>query len=491
METATKTRRVRLAGRDRLTIAQAPDESGASPSLTLTLDTPVERPHWHPRIAGKHHRPTHPGTPILFRDRFYEVLSRGSQEAQQTRYVLAPWDPDFGMRAPASLDDEAIHEDYARQAEAERLARARPVVLALSPFLGLLPADWQKELEDRYDHRSDQATGISGFVFMVVYTVSLVFLILRMLALGKVSFLIPLSSILLGESILRWASGWHLKQAMGSLPVVLACRLFDRLRPSRALAAIRRATAPDLTEDSVVDDRHGEERRLTIECEREKTDWLLHRTGLDYDGELWIPVHYERDEETDVHRYKLELHTEGDALIQRLRYDPREAHLRRSLLLLEKDRTLVQTISPFIGLLDADRKRALEAAHQIDPAAATRSSILMTGIFSIFAATMALAHLSSDQGDPLDLAPLVFGVLGIVDALRRKALAQRQPGSPLGLPFQGFADAVLARAQHVRRQAFRFWGEDGPVRTGQAPSPPPASSSPSASPSTPSSAASP
>lgn len=436
-------------------------------AVRLRFETPIER-SWHVRVEGRYHRPTSPGTPVYFHDRFFEVVEHTAGTAGHV-YRLENWDPGFGMGAPTELSEATVREAYAQHADQLRREQARPLLAALSPLLGMLPAGWQFELEERYDYVPERATAISGLLLTVVNVALCVFAFWKLVNHLEPPVTLPLHLYLVGESLLRWASGWLLRQPLGSLPVVLVASLAQSLRPSRLLAAVTPVRRTDLTDDLVAVDRHDETPRLLIETERAKDDWLLHRTGVEWSDGLWVPVRHEQDEQTGGHHYELEPHEEGDVLVQRLRYDPREAQLRRQLDRLVRDRTIVDTITPAFGLLDAERKRHLAELHGLDGASSTRWSIALTAVFAMLLASMAFVYLESGDGDGWDLLALGIGVFGLLDVARRQLLSVKLPGSPLGLPLRGFTDQAIARGHRAKRLAGRLWGEqDGPRRIDRA-----------------------
>ncbi len=458
-------RRLQLA-RDDWISAATPEGEGEARRNRLVLETPIERA-WRVRIPGEYHRADHPGTPLLFRDRFFEVVS--FEPGRPHRYTLASWDERFSMRGPEELSPAAVEAAYAAHADAERRARLRPWIALSAPLLGALAQNWQLALEDRAPYDAPRATGISGFLGMCLGIALAVYGALRFSETGRPSPWLAIGPFLFAESALRWLSGWHLQSAMGSFPIVFLCRALERLQPARVGAALRSTGPKRLPEDVVTLDQGDGQRTLWIEADHEKPDWILHRTALDYDDEAWVPVSHQRAGDDGVHRYALEPLGEDDMVLQRLTYDPREAALRRLATRLAKDRTFVQSLTPCFGLLDADRKGELERLHGFDGVRATRTSALFVALFAGFLAYLGFGNVR-DGGGVSDAAMTVLGLLGLLDSARRWASLSRQPASWFGRVVDPLADPVLERARRARRTALRLWGEHGPARLGQEPS---------------------
>ncbi|MEM6703908.1 MAG: hypothetical protein AAF690_14420 [Acidobacteriota bacterium] len=456
-------RRIELGRQDVLTLQT---DGSRTPEGELAVrarfETPIER-SWTIRTEGRHHRPTSPGTPVYFHDRFFEVLEHRATSSGHV-YLLENWDPDFGMSGPAELSEATVRVAYEQYADAVRREQARPLLAALSPLLGMLPADWQFELEERYDFVPERATAISGLLLTTLNVALALYCFWQLVHQAKAPVTLPLHLYLIGESLLRWACGFLLRQPLGSLPVVLVARVAEAFRPARVLQAVKTVERPDLTDDHVVIDQHEEVPRVLIETERAKADWLLNRTGIEWSDRLWVPVVHESDPESGVHRYELEPHEEGDLMVQRLVYDPREARLRRDLEELTRDRTLIETITPALGLLDAERKERLSALHELDVNGSTRTSIAITAVFAMLLASMAFVYLNTGEGDGWDVLALMAGVLGLLDVGRRQLLFGKVVGSPLGIPLRGFADQAIRRGERARQLSIRCWGKEGPRR---------------------------
>jgi len=176
------------------------------------IDAAAEMAPWEPR---KYRRPA-----VLFEGTRYFVVAKEPGAGSRVRYLLEPWPAD-------SPEDPAfeIHydEEYvaARDASLRRAAAGRgiePIVLAVTPLIGLLSADLKVRLERDYGIHSRVATGRSLWLEYFIFLLASVLLAISTWTGGMTGFvivrprvLVPVLVVVGLDCVVRYSS---LKEGM-------------------------------------------------------------------------------------------------------------------------------------------------------------------------------------------------------------------------------------------------------------------------------------
>ena len=100
---------------------------------------------WTPRVPRTLIRSEHPGTAILWEERYFEVVAE-ELSGESVRYVLEPWREEHAIRITDAYDEasEARREEEYRAAVRRRAARRTVNLFGI--FTGHLPAAVQEQL---------------------------------------------------------------------------------------------------------------------------------------------------------------------------------------------------------------------------------------------------------------------------------------------------------------------------------------------------------
>jgi len=204
------------------------------------IETPFER-NWRARIAGDQIRATHPGTALLFQDRYYEVVRSEPGENGLFHYYLAPWQDDLVIRQAAELSP-TTSEQAALDHQTKRLRRKQSFLLLIAtPFLGLLPRRDQLFLEKEHGTDALLSTAVSA---VLIGLPASALTILGMVASFGASFGAPFefdfqrflwpAMYFVGESMFRLWGALSASEPIGSVPVVLVAESVRAIRDHRS-----------------------------------------------------------------------------------------------------------------------------------------------------------------------------------------------------------------------------------------------------------------
>ena len=108
-----------------------------------------------------------PGTAVLWRDHFYEVIGRAAAGAGD-RWVLHFWEEASAMRGVVRLDAETVSVLREQADTQRRRQRMRVWTMPLQPLLGLAPARLQKRWAENWNFPAESATWLSTFAEILV-----------------------------------------------------------------------------------------------------------------------------------------------------------------------------------------------------------------------------------------------------------------------------------------------------------------------------------
>ena len=114
-----------------------------------------------------------PGTAVLWREHFYEVIGRAAAGAGD-RWVLRLWEQASAMRGVVRLDAEMVSVLEERADTQRRRQRMRMWTMPLLPLLGLAPARLQKHWAEKWNFPAESATWLSTFAEILVGSLGLI-----------------------------------------------------------------------------------------------------------------------------------------------------------------------------------------------------------------------------------------------------------------------------------------------------------------------------
>ena len=211
---------------------------GPSPGGELIVTSPCLDLGWKVTMGQA------PGTAVLWRESFYEVIGRAAAGAGD-RWVLRCWEEASAMRGVVRLDAETVSVLGERADTQRRGQRTRMWTMPILPLLGLAPARLQKRWAKNWNFPAGSATWLSTFAEILVGSMG--FIQALALAFGGDWFLpawlhwaAVVGPLLVVEGMVRLvlvvADGEPVGSALG-LPLVL-------LAPKKDL--FREVTAPEL-----------------------------------------------------------------------------------------------------------------------------------------------------------------------------------------------------------------------------------------------------
>ena len=135
----------------------------------LRIDSPVEKPGWKPRSLSGYGRAPFPGTPLVVDGEHYEIVlfrwTRGT--FPRYFYYLAPWDEQFPIPSPVAYTPESCRAVLEARKALVRSNRSAFAITLLTPLVGLLPADDQRDVQQQQNPADDVHLGTAGRVLVL------------------------------------------------------------------------------------------------------------------------------------------------------------------------------------------------------------------------------------------------------------------------------------------------------------------------------------
>jgi hypothetical protein len=199
--------------------------------VALRIDSPWEKP-WKARLPGGATSAPFPGTTILFEEALYEVVG-AEAVGDRFLYLLRPWEEASPTRQVLPYSVESC-EAAARERE-EHLRRLRQghFLSWLSPLVGLLPGEDQRRIERDHGISASRATLLSALILLGPSVLAVVRGLATLMAdraglAHEVPWdtLMPLSSYLMVESLVRLGAAGYAGEPLGSLFVAFPTLAF-------------------------------------------------------------------------------------------------------------------------------------------------------------------------------------------------------------------------------------------------------------------------
>jgi hypothetical protein len=246
---------------------------------------------WQPRTEKTSTSAEHPGTAVLWCDKYYEVVDIKPLAGSAVRYVLAPWRDEHVMRITDRYDEESEALRLSEHRAALRREKQRTSANVLAVFMGHLPAVVQEQLASELGVNAPRLTIASAIPPLIAFVVCLHFTVSAVIQ-HKPSpvpmWVWMVVAYLTFDAIFRAHTAWIQNRPMGSLPglVVYAIYYFVA-RDGKIVSPFKPADGSSVkyTEPSAEESLHDafivREPFLTLLTPREQSR-LLERFDYDY-----------------------------------------------------------------------------------------------------------------------------------------------------------------------------------------------------------------
>lgn len=172
---------------------------------------------WIPRVPGTLTSAEHPGTAILWEDRFFEVVSADASAGGSVRYVLEPWPENHVMRVSVAYDEASEEQREIEYRSAVRRDKGRKAANLAGIFTGLLPASVQEQLGNELGILPPKLTALSLFVPLAYLVWFANEFVRQTLVREAIPFpLLLLAIYLFFESVVRLNVAWFHRRPIGS-----------------------------------------------------------------------------------------------------------------------------------------------------------------------------------------------------------------------------------------------------------------------------------
>jgi hypothetical protein len=191
---------------------------------------------WTARVPRSNTHSEHPGTAVLWDERYYEVLNADVMQGGGIRYVLAVWRDDMVFRDFQTYDD-ASEARIAADWEAAMRQRKRGKLAWLSGMiLGHLPAPIQNRIANEYGVSAPRMTVLSTIPSLVLLGICVWLYAgarLKMEASPVPVWVWIIAMYSLAESAMRYLVYMGQNRAMGSLPGTIVYSILSIIAPQR------------------------------------------------------------------------------------------------------------------------------------------------------------------------------------------------------------------------------------------------------------------
>jgi hypothetical protein len=177
----------------------------------IVLSCRIPKPLWHPRAEKTNTTSEHPGTAILWDEKYYEVVDVKPLAGTAVRYVLEPWTDHHVMRMTDRYDEESEAQRVSEHRAAILREKQRKGTNAMAILTGHLPAVVQERLASELGVNAPRLTLASILPPVLAFAICLHFTVKAVLA--KTASPVPgwlwlIVGYMTGESILRAHIAW-------------------------------------------------------------------------------------------------------------------------------------------------------------------------------------------------------------------------------------------------------------------------------------------
>jgi len=432
----------------------------------LRIESPIEKPGWKARSFSVIGQSFFPGAAIEFEGLYYEIVLQDFDGGPppMTSYYLKRWEDVHAIRTQFHYNELECQKLLRSHREQKQTHIVTIVLESVAPLLGMLPAEDQIKIGNRYGIPPTRMTSISA-VAMLIPSILGMFLFIAHSIGGAplpgpegLQNIYPFGMYFFVECLLRMLTSMKLEEPIGSLPVALPFLIFRNIRQSFDSEYKRR-------EFEKMESRSGQQQNILANARDEvlrtespdhdleiisvlpKDHWNS-RLGIGYEESWYGLVGSERIRQGKIVRYRyfLKRAEEGTWFLIVSLYDPDEVRV----LYREKRRTdlktWVDTFAVVWGLLSKEDQIRLEEFYDFDALKFTKMTAAILGLFAIVNAIVSVLKLTTHAARPIDgwiLLPAIFFVLE--SASRWNDARKGDPaGSVLGILARPFAARLLA-----------------------------------------------
>ncbi|MGZ7081084.1 MAG: hypothetical protein ACXVJT_16840 [Thermoanaerobaculia bacterium] len=270
-------------------------EPGAGAQLLLSC---IRSKGWLARIPKTLTTSQHPGTAILWDERFFEVVAADTQPDGGVRYVLEPWRDEDVIRVSEAYDERSEQRREAEVLAAAKREKGRIIANLLGIFTGQLPAIVQQRLAGELGILPTRLTFLSlvlPFIYLIWWVNEAARRFMHADA-GPMPFAFTLIAIfLLVESVVRLQIVWAQSRPVGSAAGGILYLLFYAVAGKRTKAVSPftvdkgqgvRYTSPD--QETELRDAYMMREPLLTLLSVEEQNALARRFGYDFRKHAFI-----------------------------------------------------------------------------------------------------------------------------------------------------------------------------------------------------------
>ncbi|MCI0413579.1 hypothetical protein L0222_12370 [bacterium] len=431
----------------------------------LRIDAPFEKPGWKSRSFSPTGQSIFPGSAIEFEGSYYEIVFQDYEPGPplQICYYLNPWEERFPIRLQFHYNKEECRNTARARRNQIKSNRQNVLLTLFSPLVGMLPAEDQIRIANRFGISATQMTFFSALILLPPSAFCILFFAANWF--GKVPFpgppsihwIYPFGFYFFSESLLRMLTASKLDEPVGSLFVSL---------PILSWRSIRQIFDPNSAQRNLenlrpIDDRQrsllANARDEVIPAENEAYDLEVlsvlpknhwnPRIGIGINGAWYGLVETDKIKHgKNIHyRFRLKKAPEGTWFSSVIEYNPDEVQLMYLATRKTDLKTWVDTFAVLWGLLSREDQERLENLYDFDSMKFSRLTIVAIGILAFANLGVSLMNLLTGLGRALDAWLLLLSGFFLFETFSRwKDLRAGQPsGSVLGVFVRPFARKLL------------------------------------------------
>jgi hypothetical protein len=437
----------------------------AGHNYELRIDSPFEKPGWKARSFSPTGQSTFPGSTIEFEGKHYEIVFQDYEPGPPVTvcYYLNPWDNRFPIRLQFHYNKEECRNTARTYRNQLKSNRQNFLLTLLLPIAGMLPAEDQIKIANRYGIPATRMTFLSALIllppagFCLLFYVAHFFGQVPLPGFPSLHWIYPFGFYFFSESLLRMLTASKLDEPIGSLLVSLPV-LFWR--------SLRQFFDPDSAQRNLenlrpVDDKHrailANARDEIIPAQNEEYDIEVisilpknhgnPRIGIGFNGNWYGLVETEKIKHGKDIRYRfcLKKATENTWFPSVIEYNPEEVQLMYRNRRRTDLKTWADTFAVLWGLLSREDQERLESLYDFDSIKFSRLTVFAIGILAFANLLVSTINLALGLGTVLDAWILLPAGFFLLESFSRwKDLKAGQPsGSLLGVFFRPLARKLL------------------------------------------------
>ncbi|MGH9365811.1 MAG: hypothetical protein ACRD1B_11195 [Thermoanaerobaculia bacterium] len=263
------------------------------PDGTVFLSSPASK-GWTARQERTPTRAEHPGTAVRWQGDVFEVVQANALPDGSLRYKLAPWDFRHAIRVIQSYDAASEQKHTTEHTRRRESIWKRRLSILFSPVLGHLPGPVQEKMESEFGAPARAMTIVSALPLLALGVVGVLSHLVSVFSGNLLADAgaapgapllpweppLPIAFYLLMESGCRLGSTFVTGHPIGSLPGVLAYKLWSQWSGRRIVSPLSTAGAP-ATKPQAREDRYRMLEPLLALLSPQEQRLLEHRFGFE------------------------------------------------------------------------------------------------------------------------------------------------------------------------------------------------------------------